>query len=379
MNRSKTPTPAVAGLLSAAALLVAGCGLFSNPPGQTPTPTPSSDSPSAGTSISTETATPGPTRQLVKSITLVASIGEPKNWTPAGLTWNGIESAAARIGATTTLVQPVSNAELADDIDQAAAAEAGIVVTVGPASDAAVRAAATGHPLTQFFEVDVVVSNGAPANVHGLVFDEAEAGYLAGYVAASFSSSGSIGMVGDVQDEVQTTNYAAGFGSGAAQEKPGFTVVFAYAGTSDSPEKGRAAATGLVKAGSDVIVALPSLSGIGAFREACTAKARLVAVDTDAWQTVPDVQTCLIVSVMKRYDVAVSVAIAAATAGRAVSRESVNDVANGGIAMSDFHANLPAGFGARLDAVVVTLKAGPPRTTSAPPTSRSSAGESAAP
>src|ERR1035437_9509942 len=135
MNRSKTPTPAVAGLLSAAALLVAGGGLFSNPTGQTPTPTPSSDSPPAGTSISTETATPGPTRQLVKSITLVASIGEPKNWTPAGLTWNGIESAAARIGATTTLVQPASNAELADDIDQAAAAAAaaGIVVTVRPA------------------------------------------------------------------------------------------------------------------------------------------------------------------------------------------------------------------------------------------------------
>ena len=117
MNRSRTPTPAVTGLLSAAALLVAGCGLFSSQPGQTPAPSPSGDSPSAGVSISTETATPVPTRQLVKSITLVASIGEPKNWTPAGLTWNGIESAAARVGATTTLVQPISNAELDGAID----------------------------------------------------------------------------------------------------------------------------------------------------------------------------------------------------------------------------------------------------------------------
>ncbi len=379
MNRSRTPTPAVTGLLSAAALLVAGCGLFSSQPGQTPAPSPSGDSPSAGVSISTETATPGPTRQLVKSITLVASIGEPKNWTPAGLTWNGIESAAARVGATTTLVQPISNAELDGAIDKAAVAEAGIVVTVGPAAAGAVLAVAGTHPTTQFFELDVVVPQSAPANVHGLVFDEAEAGYLAGFVAASFSSSGTVGMVGDVQGEAPTTNYAAGFGSGATQLKPGFAVDFAYAGTPDSPDKGRTAAAGLVKAGSDVILAMPSLSGIGAFREACAGKARLVAVDADAWQTVPDIQACLIVSVMKRYDVAVSAAIVAVAGGRAVSRESMNDVANGGIALSDFHADVPAGFTPKLDTVVATLKGGPPRSTAAPSTAGASPSASAAP
>jgi len=156
-------------------------------------------------------------------------------------------------------------------------------------------------------------------------------------------------------------------------------VDFAYAGTPDSPDKGRTAAAGLVKAGSDVVLAMPSLSGIGAFREACAGKARLVAVDADAWQTVPDIQACLIVSVMKRYDVAVSAAIVAVAGGRAVSRESMNDVANGGIALSDFHADVPAGFTPKLDTVVATLKGGPPRSTAAPSTAGASPSASAAP
>jgi basic membrane protein A len=377
MTHTKIPNLAVLGLLSAAALLVAGCGLFSSQPA--PTPSPSGDSPTAGTSISTATATPGPTRQYVKSITLVASIGEPKNWTPAGLTWNGIESAAAQIGATTTLVQPVSDAELAADVDKAAVAADGIVVTVGPAAGEAVLAAATAHPLTQFFEMDVVVPDGAPANVHGLVFDEAEVGYLAGYVAASFSKSGNVGMIGDAQvANPASNNFTAGFAAGANEMKIGFLVSFGYAGTADSPDKGRTAAAALVKDGSDVIFALPSLSGIGALREACAGKARVVAGDADAWQTVPDIQPCLIASVLKRYDVAVSVAILAAAAGRTIVQDSINDVANGAIAISDFHVDLPNGFGPKLDAVVVALKNDPPR-AAANPSPGASDGSSGAP
>jgi basic membrane protein A len=366
-------------LLSAATLIVAGCGLFSSQPGPTDTSVASVGPSTAAASISTETATPGPTRQYVKAITLVASIGEPKNWTPAGLTWNGIQTAAARIGATTSLVQPASDADLASEIDKAAGAADGIVVTVGPAADEAVRAAATAHPLTQFFEMDVVVPKGAPANVHGLMFDEAEAGYLAGYVAASFSGSGSVGMIGDVQDHVPTINYAAGFAYGATQVRRGFPVSFAYAGTSDSPDAGRAAAAVVVKGGSDVILAMPSLSGIGALREACAGKARLVAVDTDAWQMVPDIRSCLIVSAMNRYDVAVKAAIDSAASGRPVPGQYLNDVANGGIALSDFHAAAPAGFQSKLDALLAALKANPPRTSSGSSTPSASAGTSAAP
>jgi basic membrane protein A len=291
----------------------------------------------------------------VKTITLVASIAEPKGATPSGLTWKGVQDAGARIGASTSLVAPVSNADLAAAVDAAAAGNLAVVVTIGPNADAAVRAAAVAHPTAQFFEVDVAVSTTAPANVHGIVFDEAQVGYLAGFAAGSFSGGGKVGFVADLAADLRSANYVAGFRSGASQAGKGIGVAVAYAGTSEAPDKGRTAAAGLVNSGVRVVSALADLSGIGAFREACGLKARLVAVDTDAWQVVPDVRPCLIVSVLKRYDVAVANALLHAAAGRTASSISLEDVATGGIALSDFHADRPAGFDSQLAGVLAAL------------------------
>jgi basic membrane protein A len=350
MYRSK-PALALAG--AALTVVLAGCGIFSNPPSHTPH---ASGTPGVGTSISTETATPTPSPRLVTSITLIARIGEPKDWTPAGLTWKGVQTAAAQAGATATLVQPVSNAELAKDIDKAAA-DRSIVVTVGPDADVAMQAAAKAHSTTLFLEMGVAVPAASPANLHGIVFDEAEAGYLGGYVAAAFATSGKIGMVGDSKTDAQSTNYGTGFKAGASQANARASVAFAYAGTANSPDKGRTAAAGLVKAGDTVIMATPSLSGIGALREACDGHARLVALDTDASQTVPDVKSCLIVSVLSRYDVAVGAAISKLATGAALAGVTTSDVAAGGITLSDFHATLPSGFQSKLDAVMAALGA----------------------
>ena len=383
VGRPKKPgrwTSAAGRIVMAAAFtgLLAGCG---NQSGPTPPPTGGSTAPlpTASTTTPTPTATPIPTPQLVESITLVASIGEPKAWTPAGLTWIGIQSTAARIGAAAGLVQPVSNAELMADVEQAAQAHGAVVVTVGPAADAVVQAAAAAHPATQFLEIDVAVPDMSPPNVHGLVFDEAEAGYLAGYVAAKFATSGKVGMVGDTAADTSTSNYAGGLRSGALQAAPAAVVSVAYGGSPDLPDRGRTAAAGLVKAGNSVIVVMSSLTGIGASRQACSSQVRVVAVGTDAWQTVPDVQACLIVSVMKRYDVAVTGAITAVASGKTVAGLAMNDVADGGIALSDFHADRPTGFGSDLDALIATLRAGPPRPTPAPPTPSSAPSPSVKP
>jgi basic membrane protein A and related proteins len=353
--------------------LAAGYAFFASRSSPTSSPT---QNPNAGTSISTTTELPGQT-PIVRSVTLVATIGTPGQSTPAGLTWIGIQAAAAQIGAATSILEPATEGELLSDLGKAAQAEGGVVVTVGAAAAEAVRAVALAHPATHFLEMGVVVPDSAPANVHGVVFDEAEAGYLGGYVAASYAGSGGIGMVGDVQGDVRSANYAAGFRSGAQQANPGIVVTIGYAGSPDLPEKGRTAAASLLKGGSKVIMAMSSLSGIGALRQACNQKARVVAVDTDAWLTVPDVGSCLIVSVMNRYDAAVTTALLALASGDTLPRLSMNDVANGGIALSSFHTDSPDGFEAQLQAVLDALKRSPPRATAAPPSGGPSASSSA--
>jgi basic membrane protein A and related proteins len=353
MKQSRTTSLrlAVSGAVFSAA--IAGCSIFSSQPGPTPSSTPAS---SSSTDISTETATPSPAQQFVQAVVVVAAPGEPKDWTAAGLTWQGVQSAAAQIGSTATLVEPNSNTDYAADLDRAAGGTRVVVVTVGPDADAAVQAAARDHPDAQFLEVDVAPADTAPANVHGLVFDEAEAGYLGGYVAAAFAGNDKLGMVGDTKTDARSANYAAGLAAGVAQAGSNPKVTLAYAGNAAIPDKGRTAAAGLVAAGDAVIVAMPSLAGIGAMRQACSQKARLVAADLDAWQVVPDVRPCLIVSVMKRYDVAVVAPIVAIASGKTLARLSMNDVANGGIGLSDFHADLPSGLAAKLVALIGALK-----------------------
>ncbi len=365
MRQPTVPQLRATAAIALLSVALAGCSLFSSGPGATSSPTARSN---AGTSTSTATATPTPTPvPLVKSVTLVATIGEPKDWTPAGLTWKGIQTATASIGARASLVVPSSPADIETDLEQAAQTEGAVVVTVGQESDAAVQQAATAHPATQFLEMNVAVAAGSPSNVHGVAFDEAEAGYLAGYVAASFAGSGGVGMVGDTKTDTRSANYAAGFRSGASQASAGIALTIGYAGSPDLPDKGRAASAALVKAGDTVILAMPSLAGIGAMRDACARKAQLVAVDTDAWQTVPDVQPCLIVSVLNRYDTAVGAAILAINSSKPLQRVLVDDLASGGIALSEFHADLPPGFQGQLDAVIGALKNGPPRPASTPP------------
>lgn len=352
MNRhTKAPTAIAAG--AALSVLLAGCGLFSNPP----SPAPSAANHATGsTPISTESATPSPV-QLVTAVTLVAQIGTPRDWTAAGLTWKGIQAAATAAGAKSVLVQPVSNVELAKDIDKAAM-DGSIVVTLGPAADPAMQAAATAHPETEFIEIGVAVPAAAPANLHGLIFDEAEAAYLGGYVAASMTTSAKIGFVADTKTDSRSINYAAGFKAGASQANPAVAAALAYVGTPDSPDKGRTAAAGLVKAGDTVIVAGPSLSGIGAEREACARHAQLVGLDTDLWQSVPDIRSCVVATVLNRYDVAVTDAIVTLASGGTLPTITTSNVASGGIALSDFHVALPAGFQDKLDAVVGALRNG---------------------
>ena len=171
-----------------------------------------------------------------------------------------------------------------------------------------------------------------------------------------------------------STNYAAGFragvlqagaagatagaGSPTAGAAPAATV--SYVGTSTAPEKGRATSAALIKAGNDVLTTLPDLSGFGAMRDACARKAHLVALESDAWQTLPDVQPCLIVSVLDRGDVAVRDAILSLAHGASLPALVVANVAGGGIALSDFHVALPDGFSERLAGVLAAVTAGSP-------------------
>jgi basic membrane protein A len=365
---------------------VAGCDVFSGG-GSSTSPTDSGTATQAATATPAPTPSPSPTPQLVHSVTLLI-IGQVEEAAPAGLAWAGLQDAAATLGVTPDLVQAASPADLDAAVAAASSDDGAVVVTVGAAATHAGATAAAAHPGTQYLQLGVAASEGSPSNVHGIVFDQAQTGYLAGFVAGSFSTSGKVAFVGVSATDQATANYAAGFTSGVdesaralsgdpaassdgsagasggpdtpAPAATGSTppaASISYTGTSTAPEKGRAASAAAIKAGSDVLVAMPDLSGYGAMRDACGRKALIVAIGSDAWKTLPDVQSCLIGSVLERSDVTVRDAILSVAHGGSLPSLVVGDVANGGIAVSDLHVDAPAGFPERLGGVLAAMAA----------------------
>jgi basic membrane protein A len=251
---------------------------------------------------------------------------------------------------------------------------------VGADAAPALLAAAASYQATEFIVLDATVAGDAPANVHGLVFDRAEAGYLAGVVAAGVSDSKKVGFVGDVQTDPDSASYAGGFVNGSAEVDPTVVATVAYAGRSDDTGRGRSAAAGLIKNGADVVAVEPSLSGDGAARVACDSQAHVIALGSDASQVLPDVESCLVVSVLERYDVAIRDAILLFASGEDVPRMTLEDVTSGGITLSDFHAPVPPALKDQIATVLAVLASGPPRPTPTPvPTEAPSSESPAAP
>ena len=358
--------------------MLAGCNFFSNPG---PTASGLGTSEPSASAAPSPTPTPTPVPRSVGSIVLVAAIGESGAGTPSAVAWQGIQEAGGNLGAAVSLVNPLTRAELAAAVAAAAERGTAVVVTVGSGAFQAVMDAAAAHPATQFLVLDQAIADDAPANVRGLIFDESEAGYLAGVVAAGVTESKKVGFVGDLQTDASSASYAGGFRNGSAEIDPSIEAEIAYAGRQDDTQRGRTAAAGLVKDGADVVVAMAGISGDGALRGACDRKAKVIALETDATLMLPDISGCLVVSVVKRYDVAIRDAVLGYAAGGDVPRVTMNDVASGGIALTEFHAPVPPALKDRLATVLAVLESGPPRPTPTPvptPTPAESPAESPA-
>ena len=101
-----------------------------------------------------------------------------------------------------------------------------MIVTVGFALGAATLEAATANPDVHFIGVDQfqagedVVAGAGLANYESLIFNEAQAGYLVGIVAASISESNVIAAIGGSGTIPPVVNYMRGYENGAKSVKP---------------------------------------------------------------------------------------------------------------------------------------------------------------
>jgi basic membrane protein A len=249
----------------------------------------------------------------------------------------------------------------------------GIIVTYGFALGDATFAASKANPDVQFIgldqftcltpegELDKSNPNADPPyvatcagnanmaelmpNYQAIVFSEAQAGYLAGVLAAQVSESGVIGAVGGIDTIPPVVDYIGGYVNGAQSINPDIEVLVQYASTDittafNDPAKGRAIAEAMIGDDADIIFQVAGLTGQGAIEAACDADIYGIGVDVDQYESLPEnLRPCLLTSAEKKIREAISALIAKAVDGTAVGGNQFFNAASDpvGIGLAPYH------------------------------------------
>jgi len=202
---------------------------------------------------------------------------------------------------------------------------------------------AQGDVDTTFKDCSGVIADLIP-NYIALNYQEDQAGYLAGIVAASITKSGIIGAVGGVAICGPCVRYIQGYALGAMSVKPDIQVKTAWVSASDFTKGffdqtgGKTFGDQFIKqnAGIDVVFQVAGNTGNGVIDAACGAKINAIGVDVDQYNSYAGSQACIATSAEKHLAVSVSQSIQAIAAKTAKGGKQIFNAANDGIGVSAF-------------------------------------------
>ncbi|HNP87249.1 MAG TPA: BMP family ABC transporter substrate-binding protein [Kouleothrix sp.] len=263
--------------------------------------------PAEATAAPAPTAAPAGTAIKIGMVTDIAKLGD-KSFNDSA--WAGVQMAAKELGVEPKVIETTDPNDYEKNINQFISEGYNVIVTVGFALADATNAAAKANPEVKFIGVDQFQGDTIP-NVAGLVFNEDQAGYLAGYLAASMSKSGKIGAILGTDAVPPVWRFGEGYRAGAKAAKPDINVQIVYHNdvgfdkTFSDPEWGKATALSMIDKGVDVVFGAGGRTGNGALLAAAERKDKgvlAIGVDTDQYLTVPEAQAVLLSSAFKILD-----------------------------------------------------------------------------
>ena len=317
-RRRSLVLPAVA----VSALLLAGCA---------PAPSAPSDGPSAGDYCA---------RMVTNSGGL-----EDRSFNQSS--WEGLEQAAETYDIDVDAIVSTGEADLAPNVSQAVETGCQLVLTVGYELADATLAEAKANPEVHFAIVDEQVDG---ENIKPIVFDTAQASYLAGYLAAGVSKTGKVATFGG-GNQPPVTLFMDGFVDGVAEYNTvhGTSVTVLgwdkarqdglFTGDFEDIVKGKTTTEALLDQGADVIMPVAGQVGEGAAAAILQHGASsLIWVDNDGYETLPaEFQPVVLTSVLKNMQDAVVAIVGDDIDGRFDNSPFVGTLANGGVDIAPYH------------------------------------------
>jgi basic membrane protein A len=276
---------------------------------------------------------------------------DDKSFNQAG--FEGLTRAKDELGIEVASVESAADTDYTPNIDSLVAENCDLIIGVGFLLEDPIQTAAEANPDVNFALVDsafsdadfapVTLDNGKP-----ILFDTAQAAYLAGYVAAAQSTTGKVATFGGIQIP-SVTIFMDGFADGIAKfnednggsvqllgwDKAAQTGVFA--GNFDSQDDGKNIGQSFIDQGADIIMPVAGPVGLGTASVAQTAgNVSIIGVDAD-WFETTEYGPIVLTSVMKEIGPAVFDTISEAVDGNFSSDPYVGTLENEGLGLAPFH------------------------------------------
>lgn len=269
--------------------------------------------------------------------------------------FEGLQKAADELGVEIAKSESKSASDYAANLDGLVSEGCTFIVSVGFMLSEPTVETANANPDVQFAIIDDWADNDfdgetdAP-NVKPLVFDTAQAAFLGGYAAASYSETGTVGTFGGAKIP-PVTIFMDGFSDGVTHynEQNGTDVKVIgwdvaaqdgqFTGEFAKNDTAKQMAQGLLDQDADVLLPVGGpiyQSAAEAIRDSGNTAA-LMGVDADVFVTDPSVGDLLLVSIMKGMDVAVYDAVMEAADDNFSTEPFVGVLENDGVSISGFH------------------------------------------
>lgn len=262
--------------------------------------------------------------------------------------YEGLVKAADDLGIDEKHVESASEADFGPNITSLVDQGCDMIITVGFLLADATKEAAEKNPDVDFVILD---DNSIEAdNVKPMIFDTAQAAFMAGYAAADTSKTGKVGTFGGMQIPTVTI-FMDGFADGVKyynEQKDADVQVVGwdvdaqqgqFTGGFDANETAKQTATSVINQGVDVLLPVGGpifLSGIEAIKDSGDEIA-MIGVDADLYETADSDNEMFLTSIMKEMSQGVYNIITEAAKGNYSNEPYVGTLENDGVGLAPFH------------------------------------------
>ncbi len=269
------------------------------------------------------------------------------------LGYEGLQKAAGELGVDFKAVESSSESDYAPNLQSLVDDGCKLIITVGFALAAAAGESAAANPEIEYVSIDDMVDNDFDGktdqpNIKPIIFDTAQAAFMAGYASASYSTAKKVGTFGGMNFPTVSI-FMDGFKQGVEywnKEKSDNVQVIGWDGTDgvftggfEANQDAINAAQGIVDQGVDVLLPVggPIYQSAASVIRSSGREIALVGVDADVFETDPSVGDLLLTSIRKLIDVGVEDAVMAAGKGSFDATPFIGTLENEGVGLAPFH------------------------------------------